>query len=201
MARAMELFPPHLADNDFHGLTKRDLNEPYRKAFLKCWEEMQQNKQTCGFCVEPISPDHNNIPESVYNGNIKESDANQSKQEEDELLKQTFEKPIAEEVSMLHSDFKEQPKGRVKVEKDHWMNTHGKQEEWKSANIDIPLRSDVHSISDHTGSYASSPISEQPKDNGLREAAEKVVVVNHMSSIRVPIEVERAIEQLAKALK
>jgi hypothetical protein len=52
-ARAMELFPPHLADNDFHGLTKRDLNEPYRKAFLQCWEEMQANKQACGFCVEP----------------------------------------------------------------------------------------------------------------------------------------------------
>ena len=29
-------------------------------------EEAQQNKQTCGFCVEPISLDHNNIPESVY---------------------------------------------------------------------------------------------------------------------------------------
>ena len=42
---------------------------------------------------------------------------------------------------------------------------------------------------------------EEAQDNQLREAAEKVVVVNYMSSIRVPIEVERAIEQLEKALR
>lgn len=42
---------------------------------------------------------------------------------------------------------------------------------------------------------------EEAQDNQLREAAEKVVVTNHISSIRVPIEVERAIEQLEKALK
>jgi len=48
------------------------IQERKRKAFLQCWEEMQEDKQTCGFCVEPISLDHNNIPESVYKGNIKE---------------------------------------------------------------------------------------------------------------------------------
>lgn len=42
---------------------------------------------------------------------------------------------------------------------------------------------------------------DETQDNQLREAAEKVVVTNHISSIRVPIEVERAIEQLEKALQ
>jgi len=42
---------------------------------------------------------------------------------------------------------------------------------------------------------------EDTQNTKLREAAEKVVVTNHISSIRVPIEVERAIEQLEKALK
>ena len=28
-------------------------NHEKRQGFLKCWEEMQKDKQTCGFCVEP----------------------------------------------------------------------------------------------------------------------------------------------------
>ena len=45
-ARAMELFPV---------TTINEVNlyyEPLRLAYLRCWEEMQQDKQTCGFCVE-----------------------------------------------------------------------------------------------------------------------------------------------------
>ena len=47
--RAMELYP------DFEGLgyTTRLHNRLSRQAFLQCWDEMQANKQTCGFCVEP----------------------------------------------------------------------------------------------------------------------------------------------------
>jgi hypothetical protein len=42
-ARAMELFPDQIA-------TTAHLE---RKAFIKCFDEMQEDKQTCGFCVEP----------------------------------------------------------------------------------------------------------------------------------------------------
>ena len=46
-ARAMELW-------NIQADTRGDyINAQRRKAFLQCWEEMQQNKQTCGFCVEP----------------------------------------------------------------------------------------------------------------------------------------------------
>ena len=55
------------AQTDIRELRKRigqatELLETEREQI----EEAQQNKQTCGFCVEPISLDHNNIPESVY---------------------------------------------------------------------------------------------------------------------------------------
>jgi hypothetical protein len=46
-ARAMELFPP--SSNTLHD----HVQELKRDSFLQCWEEMQHNKQTCGFCVEP----------------------------------------------------------------------------------------------------------------------------------------------------
>lgn len=47
-ARAMELFP-----NEYAGYTSILIRESERKAFLQCFDEMQANKQTCGFCVEP----------------------------------------------------------------------------------------------------------------------------------------------------
>lgn len=49
-ARAMELYPdlPITMEN-MHDLD----NFAKREGFVKCWEEMQANKQTCGFCVEP----------------------------------------------------------------------------------------------------------------------------------------------------
>ena len=28
-------------------------NTQLRKAYMQCWDDMQQDKQTCGFCVEP----------------------------------------------------------------------------------------------------------------------------------------------------
>ena len=28
-------------------------NTQLRQGYMQCWEDMQQNKQTCGFCVEP----------------------------------------------------------------------------------------------------------------------------------------------------
>ena len=46
--RAMELWPK----GDEYELSNH-INSRKRQAFLQCWEEMQANKQTCGFCVEP----------------------------------------------------------------------------------------------------------------------------------------------------
>jgi hypothetical protein len=43
--RALELFPIH---EEFDV----DRLKPLREAYLQGWEEAQQNKQTCGFCVE-----------------------------------------------------------------------------------------------------------------------------------------------------
>ena len=50
-ARAMELFPDKTGILTEWG--KLDVREYERQAFLQCWDEMQQDKQTCGFCVEP----------------------------------------------------------------------------------------------------------------------------------------------------
>ena len=44
-ARALELFPIH---EEFDV----DRLKPLREAYVQGWEEAQQNKQTCGFCVE-----------------------------------------------------------------------------------------------------------------------------------------------------
>ena len=62
--RANELFPK-VEGND-HLWTSRMVVEREIKAFLQCWEDMQvamdakqaadeveKDKQTCGFCVEP----------------------------------------------------------------------------------------------------------------------------------------------------
>ena len=57
-ARALELYPeikikgePVL--DELWNEVLDDENKGKRKAYLQCWEEMQQDKQTCGFCVEP----------------------------------------------------------------------------------------------------------------------------------------------------
>ena len=50
-ARAMELLPDKTGILTVWG--KLDVREYERQAFLQCWDEMQQDKQTCGFCVEP----------------------------------------------------------------------------------------------------------------------------------------------------
>lgn len=47
-ARAMELYPDTQSSDYLWTVRAQQ-----RQAFLQCWEEMQQNKQTCGFCVEP----------------------------------------------------------------------------------------------------------------------------------------------------
>ncbi len=46
--RAFELFPKvkYNSIKNIEALTQR-------QAYLQCWEDMQQDKQTCGFCVEP----------------------------------------------------------------------------------------------------------------------------------------------------
>ena len=44
-ARALELYPIH---EEFDV----DRLKPLRDAYLQGWEEAQQGKQTCGFCVE-----------------------------------------------------------------------------------------------------------------------------------------------------
>jgi hypothetical protein len=121
------------------------------QAFLQCWDEMQHNKQTCGFCVDSISLDHNNIPESVYNGNIEESDANQSKQEEVKC-EHPFHNQNIEETGGCPFCGARKPKQQV---------------------------------------------NEQPKDNGLREAAEKVVL-KWIEKCAITAE---DIEKLQKALK
>jgi len=51
-ARALELFPK-VPIHSQHYVT----NQIGRQSLLQCWEEMQQNKQTCGFCVEPKKED------------------------------------------------------------------------------------------------------------------------------------------------
>ena len=45
-ARALELYPIH---EEFDV----DRLKPLRDAYLQGWQEAQQNKQTCGFCVDP----------------------------------------------------------------------------------------------------------------------------------------------------
>jgi hypothetical protein len=47
-ARALELFPIH---EEFDV----DRLKPLRDAYLQGWDDAQQDKQTCGFCVEPAS--------------------------------------------------------------------------------------------------------------------------------------------------
>ena len=46
--RALELYPI-LEEFDFDRL------KPLREAYVQGWEEAQQGKQTCGFCVEPAT--------------------------------------------------------------------------------------------------------------------------------------------------
>jgi len=57
-ARALELYPeikvkgkPVL--DELWNEVLDDENKGKRKAYLQCWDEMQQDKQTCGFCIEP----------------------------------------------------------------------------------------------------------------------------------------------------
>ena len=47
--RALQLYP----DIENAGYTTRLHNQLSRGAYIQCWEDMQQNKRTCGFCVEP----------------------------------------------------------------------------------------------------------------------------------------------------
>ena len=47
-ARALELYPIH---EEFDVDRLKEL----REAYLKGWDEAQQEKQTCGFCVEPAT--------------------------------------------------------------------------------------------------------------------------------------------------
>ena len=69
-ARALELFPK-VPIHSQHYVT----NQIGRQSFLQCWEEMQQNKQTCGFCVEPaskvIKEAFDNIPKEVRDRHAK----------------------------------------------------------------------------------------------------------------------------------
>jgi hypothetical protein len=58
-ARSMELFPI----DDFPFREDVERQEELRKAFLQCWEEMQANKQTCGFCVEPKNEVKEQLPQ------------------------------------------------------------------------------------------------------------------------------------------
>ena len=46
--RALELYPIH---EEFDVDRLKEL----REAYLQGWEDMQKNKQTCGFCVEPAT--------------------------------------------------------------------------------------------------------------------------------------------------
>ena len=47
-ARALELYPIY---EEFDV----DRLKEFREAYLQGWEEAQQDKQTCGFCVEPAT--------------------------------------------------------------------------------------------------------------------------------------------------
>jgi len=48
--RALELFPNELCRVKLH-YSRRFFRMKLRDAFIQCWDEMQQDKQTCGFCV------------------------------------------------------------------------------------------------------------------------------------------------------
>jgi hypothetical protein len=69
-ARALELFPKYEDSDNCGSFPINVLRKQQQDAYLKCWEDMQvasdEDKQTCGFYVEPINLDHNNISESVY---------------------------------------------------------------------------------------------------------------------------------------
>jgi len=69
-----------------------DENKGKRQSFLQCWEEMQQNKQTCGFCVEPaskvIKEAFDNIPKEVRDRHAKAA------YNEHKLLREAAEKVV-----------------------------------------------------------------------------------------------------------
>jgi hypothetical protein len=54
-ARSMELYPEvnDFRDDSSELAVIKKQHRLLREGFLQCWEEMQANKQTCGFCVEP----------------------------------------------------------------------------------------------------------------------------------------------------
>ena len=66
-ARAMELFPI----DDFPFREDAERQEELRKAFLQCWDEMQANKQTCGFCVEPKKSKQEDVKELSFDKGLK----------------------------------------------------------------------------------------------------------------------------------
>lgn len=150
-ARALELFPIH---EEFDV----DRLKPLREAYLQGWEEAQQDKQTCGFCIEP----------ATELTNEKHSESLDTKENEGSELPSEKKKEHLKEM----------------MRKDEASKTI------KEAFENIPKE-----VRDR---HAKAAYSEHKQ---LREAAEKVVVVNQISSIRVPIEVERAIEELEKALR
>jgi len=56
-AIALEFYPDvnDFGDHSFEFAVFKKEHRLLREGFLQCWEEMQQNKQTCGFCVEPAT--------------------------------------------------------------------------------------------------------------------------------------------------
>jgi len=88
-ARAWELFPdvPITIEN-----MEELANHEKRQGFLKCWEEMQKDKQTCGFCVEPASKTikeaFDKIPKDVRDRHAKAA------YNEHKLLREAAEKVV-----------------------------------------------------------------------------------------------------------
>lgn len=148
-ARAMELFP------NTHIATVNQLHEVSRDAFLQCFDEMQQDKQTCGFCVEPKKSQH--ISEQ------SEEKVNKSVQKE--LLCEMMRK---DEEDGVYDD----------------IISHALRKGSKGVIMPKAVRFGTLN-----------------KENQIREAAEKVVVVYLTSELTVPYRIQRAIEQLEKALK
>jgi len=167
----MELFPI----DDFPFREDAERQEELRKAFLQCWEEMQQEKK-CGFCVEPKQKellDHNNIPESVYNCNIKES-----KFLEEQLGQRD---QVQGKVDLI--TLSGQHRDRMS---DELEQTGSVPAWWKGvATISITAIEDFQKTI---------------QDNQLREAAERVVAEYYNHSLCGKL-IESAILELEKALK
>ena len=86
--RALELYP-------IHPVFDVDRLKPLREAYLQGWEEAQQDKQTCGFCVEQATELTNEKhSESLDTKENEGSELPSEKQIENKKLREAAEKVV-----------------------------------------------------------------------------------------------------------